>query len=166
MVIAVEGNGFVHNDEEEDGDRPIRYLPLGHVYSSSAPVPGPRPPAQKKPPFDDGNPPMKVYYRRRRKKPRVEGSPSPTSLTTVPLAPRERDEEAGPSRRKGSLKHNLLSLGSASSALDGDGDGNDLDRRRGRTRRCGGAEKTVCFFEPEMRPPGRPKGSVGRRWVE
>ena len=169
MVIAVEGNGFVH-DEEEDGDRPIRYLPLGHVYSSSAPAP--RPPAQKKPRFDDLIPPIKVYYRRRRKKLRVDESLSPPSPTTAPHAPLERDEEAGPSCRKGSLKHELLSLSSASPALDGDGDvdgdvdGKEPERRRGRTRRRGAAEKTVCFSEPERRRPGRPKGSVGRRWVE
>ncbi|XP_021308614.1 histone-lysine N-methyltransferase TRX1 isoform X3 [Sorghum bicolor] len=162
MVIAVEGNGFVHDEEEEDGDRPIRYLPLGHVYSSSAPAP--RPPVQKKPRFDDLNPPMKVYYRRRRKKLRVDDSLSPPSPTTAPLAPLERDEEAGPSCRKGSLKHDLLSLSSASPALDGDG--KEPERRRGRTRRSGGAEKTVCFSEPERRGPCRPKGSVGRRWVE
>ncbi|PWZ14949.1 Histone-lysine N-methyltransferase TRX1 [Zea mays] len=163
MVIAVEGNGFVHDDEEDDGDRPIRYLPLGHIYSSSTPAPAPRPPAQKKPRFDDGRPPMKVYYRRRRKKLRVDESLSPPSPTTAPLAPPERDEKAGPSRRKDSLKHELLSLGPASPALDGE----EPERRLGRTRRCGGAEKTVCFSEPERRrQPARPKGSVGRRWVE
>ncbi|OEL35786.1 Histone-lysine N-methyltransferase ATX2 [Dichanthelium oligosanthes] len=160
MVIAVEGNGFVHGGEEEDGDRPIRYLPLGHVYSSSARAP--RPPAPKKPRVDDGRPPLKVYYRRRRKKPRVEEPPP--SPATAPPAPWERDEEAGPSRRKGSLKHELLSLGSAPPALDGDGE--EPARRRGRTRRGGGAEKTVCFSEPEKQRPGRPNASVGRRWVE
>lgn len=152
------------HDEEEDGDRPIRYLPLGHVYSSSAPAPCP--PAQKKPRFDDSNPPMKVYYRRRPKKLRVEESRSRPSPTTTPLAPLERDEEAGPSSRRGSLKHELLSLGFAPPALDGDGEAKEPERRRGRTRPCGAAEKTVCFSEPERRRPGRPKGSVGRRWVE
>lgn len=166
MVIAVEGHGFVHDDEEEEGGRPIRYLPLGHVYSSSTPAPSPRPPAQKKPRFDDLNPPMKVYYRRRRKKLRVDESLSPPPPTTAPLAPMERDEEAGPSRRKGSLKHELLSLSSASPALDGDRDGKEPERRQGRTRRCGGADKSVCFLEPERRRLGMPKGSVGRRWVE
>ncbi|XP_062199062.1 histone-lysine N-methyltransferase TRX1-like isoform X2 [Phragmites australis] len=167
MVIAVEG-GFVHEEEEED-DRPIRYLPIGHVYSSSAPAPCS--PLPKKPRVDDGEPPMKVYYRRRRKKPRVEDTPP--SPSTAPPAPQERDEdeeaEAGPSRRKGSLKHELLGLGSAPPALDGDGDGDveEPGRRRGRSRRGGGVEKTVCLSEPERRRPGRPKGSsVGRRWVE
>ncbi|CAL5090627.1 unnamed protein product [Urochloa decumbens] len=164
MVIAVEGNGFVHGEEEEDGDRPIRYLPLGHVYSSSAPVP--RPPAPKKPRVDDAKPPLKVYYRRRRKKPRVEESKPLPSPATAPAAPRVQDEGAGPSRRKSSLKHELLSLGSAPPALDGDGERGEPSGRRGRMRRGGGAEKTVCFSEHERRRPGRPKGLVGRRWVE
>jgi len=164
MVIAVEGNGFVRGEEEEDNDRPIRYLPLGHVYSSSAPVP--RPPAAKKPRIDDSKPPLKVYYRRHRKKPRVEEPPPPPSM--APPAPRVQDEDAGPSRRKDSLKHELLSLVSAHPALDGDGEteGREPSRRRGRMRRGRGAETMVCFSEHERQRPGRPKGSVGRRWVE
>ncbi|WVZ63510.1 hypothetical protein U9M48_013135 [Paspalum notatum var. saurae] len=169
MVIAVGGNGFVH-DEEDDGGRPIRYLPLGHVYSSSAPTPAPAPaPAlasapldSKKTCVDDANPPLKVYYRRRRKKPRVEELWPSTSALTAPAAPFERDE-SGPSRRKSSHKHELLSLGSTPLALDGDGE--EHERRRGRTRRGGGADKTVCFSEPERGRP-RTKGSVGKRWFE
>lgn len=164
MVIAVEGNGFVHGEEEEDGDRPIRYLPLGHVYSSSAPAP--RTPAPKKPCIDDGKPPLKVYYRRRRKKQRVEEPPRPPSPGTASPVLRKLGENTGPLQRKGSLKHKLLSQESAPPALDGDGEGGEPSRRRGRMRRSVGAEKTVCVAGYERRQPGRPKGSVGRRWLE
>nr|CAB3452951.1 unnamed protein product [Digitaria exilis] len=166
MVIAVEGNGFVHGEEDEDGDRPIRYLPLGHVYSSSTPAP--RTSALKKPCIDDGRPPLKVYYRRRRKKPRVEEPlrpPSPVTVTAPP-ALRKLGEDAGSLQRKGSVKHELLSLGSTPPALDGDGEGGEPSQRRGRMRRVVGAEKTVCVAGHENQRPGRPKGSVGRRWVE
>lgn len=167
MVIAVDGGGFVH--EEEEGDRPARYLPIGHVYSASAPAPSPRPPLPKKPRLDGGGkPPVKVYYRRHRKKPRVEDLvPSPTTAPPAPLE-REKEEEAGPSRRKSSLKYELLSLGSAPTPLrgDGDADGVELGRLRGRPRRGGGARKTVSFSESERQRPGRSKGSAGRRWVE
>ncbi|GJN11688.1 hypothetical protein PR202_ga29898 [Eleusine coracana subsp. coracana] len=167
MVIAVGGGGFVH--EEEEGDRPARYLPIGHVYSASAPAPSPRPPLPKKPRVDGGGkPPVKVYYRRRHKKPRVEDLvPSPATAPPA-LLEREEEEEAGPSRRKNSLKYELLSLGSAPPALRGDGDADreELGRLRGRPRRGGGAGQMVSFSESERRCPGRPKGSVGRRWVE
>ncbi|TVU10902.1 hypothetical protein EJB05_44457 [Eragrostis curvula] len=166
MVIAVDGGGFVH--EEEEGDRPARYLPIGRVYSASAPAPSPRPPLPKKPSVVD-KPPLKVYYRRRRKKPRVE-DPPPSPATARPAPPeRDDEEEAGPSRRKSSLKYELLNLGSAPPALrvDGNADGEEPGRRRGRSRHGGGVgKKTVSFSESERRRPGRPKGSIGRRWVE
>lgn len=165
MVIAVEGNGFVHAEGEEDGDRPIHYLPLGHLYSSAR-APAPAPAETKKARVDDAKAPLKVYYRRRRKKPRVEEPWPSTSVVvaTAPPAPRERDEESGPSRWKSSHKHELLNLGSTPPALDADGE--EPRRRRGRTRHGGGAEKTLCFSEPERGRPARPKGSIGRRWVE
>jgi hypothetical protein len=169
MVIAVEGNGFVHGEEEEEeGDRPIRYLPLGYVYSSSAPAPAPAPcpPAPKKPRVDDGKPPLKVYYRRRHKKPRVEEPPPPLSPATTQPPPLVQDGDARPSWRKGSLNHELLSLGSAPPSLDGDGEGRKPSLRQWRMRRGGGVEKTACFSGHDRRRPGRPKGSVGRRWVE
>jgi hypothetical protein len=165
MVIAVDGGGFEH---EEEGSRSARYLPIGHVYSASAtataPAPSPRPPLPKKPRVDGGvKPPVKVYYRRRHKKPRVEDL-----LSSPATAPREEREESGPSRWKRSHKYELLSLGSAPPALrgDGDADGEELRRLRGRPRRGGGAVTLVPFSESEKRCPGKPKGSVGRRWVE
>jgi hypothetical protein len=115
MVIAVDGGGFVH--EEEEGDRPSRYLPIGHVYSASAPAPSPRPPLPKKSRVDGGvNPSVKVYYQRCRKRPRVE------DLLPSPATASREEEEAGPSRRKSSLKYELLSLGSAPPSLRGDAD--------------------------------------------
>uniref|UniRef100_A0A0D9XB32 Histone-lysine N-methyltransferase n=1 Tax=Leersia perrieri TaxID=77586 RepID=A0A0D9XB32_9ORYZ len=97
MVIAVEG-GFVH--EEEEVDHPMRYLPLGRVYSSSAP------PLPKKP---HAKPPLIVYYRRRPKKPRLH-DPTPPP----PPPPMQKPPS--------SLKHELLSLGPAPPALSRDGD--------------------------------------------
>jgi hypothetical protein len=158
MVIAVDGGGFVH--EEEEGDRPARYLPIGHVYSASAP--SPRPPLPKKSRVDSSvKPSVKVYYRRCRKRPRVEDlMPSPAT------APREEEEEAGPPRRKNSLKYELLSLGSAPPSLRGDADADGEELWLGRPRRGGGVGKPVSFSESKMRCPGRPKGPVRRRWVE
>ncbi|KAL6600542.1 hypothetical protein ACP70R_045342 [Stipagrostis hirtigluma subsp. patula] len=170
MVIAVDGGlvvrGEVEVDEDDDGGRrPIRYLPLGRVYSSSAPAPAARPPLPMKPPrAAEDKPPVTVYYRRRRKRPRVEEPPQPSPATAPP-----EGEGAGALRRKGPLKYELLSLGSAPPALDGDGDGDGEEPggRRRRLRRAGGAEqKKLCFPEPERRRPGRPKGPGGRRWVE
>jgi hypothetical protein len=161
MVIAVDGGSFEH---EEEGNLSARYLPIGHVYSASSPAPSPRPPLPRKPRVDGGvKPPLKVYYRRCHKKQRVEDL-----LSSPVTAPREEEEESGPSRRKRSLKYELLSLRSAPTTLrgDGDADGEELRQLRGRPRRGGGAVKLVSFSESEKRCPGRPKGSVGRRWVE
>ena len=160
MVIAVEG-GFVH--EEEEVDHPIRYLPLGRVYSSSAPCPLPKKPRSA----EDGKPPVIVYYRRRRKKPRVEGPP-PSPATAPPmLHPREDDEDEEVTRRKGSLKYELLSLGQAPPALGGDG---EEPARRRCLRRSGGAERRGYFSEPKRRQrQGVHKeaaSSAGRRWLE
>uniref|UniRef100_A0A0E0LYM7 Histone-lysine N-methyltransferase n=1 Tax=Oryza punctata TaxID=4537 RepID=A0A0E0LYM7_ORYPU len=160
MVIAVEG-GFVH--EEEEVDHPMRYLPLGRVYSSSAPCPLPKKPRAA----EDGKPPMIVYYRRRRKKPRVEGPP-PSPATAPPmLHPREDDEDEEVTRRKGSLKYELLSLGQAPPALGGDV---EEPARRRCLRRSGGAERRGYFSEPKRRQrQGVHKeaaSSAGRRWLE
>nr|CAB3504927.1 unnamed protein product [Digitaria exilis] len=84
----------------------------------------------------------------------------------APPALRKLGEDARPLQRKGSVKHELFSLGSAPPALDGDGEGGEPSQRRGRMRRGVGAEKTVCVAGHDRRRPGRPKGSVGRRWVE
>ncbi|KAL6863720.1 hypothetical protein ACP4OV_016623 [Aristida adscensionis] len=162
MVIAVDGGLVREDDEPEEADRPIRYLPLGRVYSASGPAAAP-----KKPRLAD-KPPITVYYRRRRRKrPRLEDPPSPAPATAPP-APRGRDgdeDAAAAPRRKRARKYELLSLGSAPPALDADADGEGSGRRC-RPRSVGGAEKKVCFAEPNRRQPGRPKASVGRRWVE
>ncbi|KAE8770321.1 Trx1 [Hordeum vulgare] len=137
MVIAVEGS-FVHQDEGEDGDHPMRYLPLGRVYSSTTPCPPPKKPRSPASAVAGGKPPVIVYYRCRRKKPRLE-EPRSSSPTTAPRQPEEG--ALGRSlRRKRPLKHELLSLGSAPPALGSDGDGEELLRRR-HTRRRGGLEK-------------------------
>ncbi|CAM0950725.1 unnamed protein product [Alopecurus aequalis] len=163
MVIAVEG-AFVRREEEEgeddDGEHPpMRYLPLGRLYSSTAPCPLPT----KKPraASASANPPVIVYYRRRRKRPRLQ-EPLPSS----PATPRQLEEDPEPdgraSRRKCPLRQELLSLGPAPPALDGE----DLVRRR-QPRRSVGAESTSAGRQQPRHISHKEAASfTGRRWVE
>lgn len=153
---------------EEEGEHPMRYLPLGRVYSSSAPCP----PLPKKPRAAaaavDDKPPVTVFYRRRRKKPRLEASPPASPVTSAP-APRQLDEEAEAevrtSRRKCPLKHELLSLGPTSPALSADSGGSDLVRRR-QSRRTGGGESISTGRRRKHGSQKEAASSAGRRWVE
>ncbi|KAE8812918.1 Trx1 [Hordeum vulgare] len=86
----------------------MRYLPLGRVYSSTAPCPPPKKPRSSA--SAGSKPPVIIYYRRRRKKPRLE-EPRPSSPATAPRQPEEGALGRG-SRQKRPLKHELLSLGS------------------------------------------------------
>ena len=165
MVIAVEGGSFVRREEEEDADHPVRYLPLGRVYSSTAPCPPL--PTSKKPPraaaAAPAKPPVIVYYRRRRKRPRLQDPTLPSS----PATPQEDPEPEGRgSRRKCPPRHELHSLGPTPPALDADA---DLVRRRQPRRSGGGAESTSAGRQRRPRHGSQQKeaaSSTGRRWVE
>ncbi|KAM3256325.1 hypothetical protein ACQJBY_049050 [Aegilops geniculata] len=167
MVIAVEGS-FVHQDEGEDGDHPMRYLPLGRVYSSTAPCPPPKKPRSSASTAAGGKPPVIVYYRRRRKKPRLE-EPQPSSPATAPRQPEEEEEALGRgSRRKRPLKHELLSLGSAPPALGADRDREELLGRR-QPRRRGGVQKESTSAPRRRRRRSSQLEAASpseKRWVE
>ncbi|VAI16705.1 unnamed protein product [Triticum turgidum subsp. durum] len=167
MVIAVEGS-FVHQDEGEDGDHPMRYLPLGRVYSSTAPCPPPKKPRSSASAAAGAKPPVIVYYRRRRKKPRLE-EPRPSSPATAPRQPEEEEEALGRgSRRKRPLKHELLSLGSAPPALGADRDGEELLGRR-QPRRRGGVQKESTSAPRRRRRRSSQLEAASpseKRWVE
>ncbi|KAE8797265.1 Trx1 [Hordeum vulgare] len=165
MVIAVEGS-FMHQDEGEDGDHPMHYLPLSRVYSSTAASTPPKKPRRFASAAAGGKLPVIVYYRRCRKKPRLE-EPRPSSPVMAPRQPEEGALGRG-SRRKRPLKHELLSLGSAPPALGSDGDGEELLRRRQPMRR-GGLEKESTSAPRRRRRRSSELEAASpseRRWVE
>jgi hypothetical protein len=166
MVIAVDG-GFARREDEADDDdgeerHPMRYLPLGRVYSSTAPCPPlpARKPSHRAAPANS-KPPVIVYYRRRHKRPRLQ-DPLPITPKQEPLDSDPEPEGRG-ARRKRPLRQELLNLGPAPPALGG------AEERRRQPRRAGGAESTSAGTGRRPRHGDHKEpasSSTGKRWVE
>jgi hypothetical protein len=169
MVIAVDARREDEADDDDGEERhPMRYLPLGRVYSSTAPCPPlpARKPSHRAAPANS-KPPVIVYYRRRPKRPRLQ-DPLPVTPKQEPLdsdPDPEPEPEGRGARRKRPLRQELLNLGPSPPALG-------AEERRRQPRRAGGAESSTSAGTGTGRRPRHgghkeaASSSTGKRWVE
>jgi hypothetical protein len=171
MVIAVDARREDEADDDDGEERhPMRYLPLGRVYSSTAPCPplAARKPSHRAAPANS-KPPVIVYYRRRHKRPRLQDplpiTPKQEPLDSDPDPEPEPEPEGRGSRRKRPLRQELLNLGPSPPALG-------AEERRRQPRRAGGAESSTSAGTGTGRRPRHgghkeaASSSTGKRWVE
>ncbi|XP_073001650.1 histone-lysine N-methyltransferase TRX1-like isoform X1 [Typha latifolia] len=180
MALAMEG--FVH--EEEEVDHPVRYLPLGRVYSSTAPYSKVMVKARMitadQGDCDDGDDGDKEgeckkrsfdCYDSGRLEPRMDNAAKPILVyrrrkkkVRLEEPPRQSwDGDGGQDgkgmRKKNVMKYELLRLGNGLGAENGIG--------RSRLRGLEGVKK-INFAGVKRRERGAAKDSswVGNRWVE